>query len=419
MSAHLIAATVPVWLVWVGRSLRESASMFLETLWPLGLGFALSGAIQAFATRDQMEHRLGNHHPAAVLRASGYGMASSSCSYAAAAMAKSLFQRGADFVTSMVFMFASTNLVIELGVVLAVLVGWRFLAAEFVGGAVMIVLLALAGAFVLTPKLTDAARRQLGGADDRVAAGGKSALADRLRNSARWREAASYAIADLKMLRFELVAGYLAAGALAAVVPASFWTALFIPGHGLWTSLENALIGPLIALISCVCSVGNVPLAAALWNGGIAFGGVVAFLFADLLSLPLVFVYRRYYGRLAWRLVPLFWVVMSAAGLVTEGLFSLAGLLPSAHRGQLARPTFSFGWSDALDLLALAALAGLFLVHRRRNEDDGSRLATDPVCGMQVEKANPGASLVVNGTTHYFCSDGCRDHYAATQMVET
>ncbi len=411
MSGHLLGADLPASLVWIGRALRESLYMFVATLWPLAFGFALSGAIQAFATREQMERRLGDHRAPAVLRASGYGVVSSSCSYAASAMAKSLFQRGADFVTSMVFMFASTNLVIELGVVLAVLIGWRFLAAQFVGGAIMILLLTLIGGAAFASREIEAARRRLeetNGDDPPL----RRPLSERLRDPASWQDAAAYAISDLKMLRFELVIGYLVAGALAVLVPASAWSALFVSGHGFWTSLENALIGPLIAMLSCVCSVGNVPLAAALWSGGISFGGVIAFLFADLISLPLLFIYRRYYGRLVWKMLPVFWGVMSAAGLLTEGIFRLLGLVPVAHQGTLDHVHLGL-WTIVLDLVALAVLGALLLVHHRRPDREG-RLATDPVCGMQVEKSNPGAVLNLSGERHYFCSEGCRDHFAAS-----
>src|SRR5207248_11243879 len=145
----------------IADSLRMGFFMFWETLWPLVFGFGLSGAVQAFVSRREMRRALGDHRPAAIARASGFGAASSSCSYAASAMAKSLFQKGADFVSAMVFMFASTNLVVELGVVLVILMGWQFAVAEFVGGPIMIVLLALTGGFVLRGALVGQARRRL------------------------------------------------------------------------------------------------------------------------------------------------------------------------------------------------------------------------------------------------------------------
>ena len=240
---------------------------------------------------------MGDHGPAAVARASGLGMVSSSCSYAATAMAKSLFQKGADFVTAMIFMFASTNLVIELGIVLVVLMGWQFAAAEFVGGPIMIVLLAATGSWSSdgpTDRPTHAQSgamvdghdhdAMVGVSDERQAQLEHTRWSTKLRSRAAWADAASYTMADLTMLRRELVIGYVVAGFLAVLVPTHLWNDVFLHGHGFWTSLENVIVGPFIAIISFVCSIGNVPLAAALWHGGISFGGVIAFIFADLIT---------------------------------------------------------------------------------------------------------------------------------------
>src|ERR1700756_2232741 len=311
-------------LIDVAHSLREGFFMFWATLWALVLGFGISGAVQAFVPRRSMERALGRRGPREIGRATLFGAASSSCSYAASAMAKTLFQRGADFVSSMVFMFASTNLVIELGVVIWVLLGWEFALAELVGGVIMIVLFTLVARFVLRRQEIQAARARVGEADaPDVAAGsrvGPTSLAG-------WSNAASYTFADAKMLQKEMAAGYLVAGFLTVLVPVSFWNHLFITGHGFWTSLQNVIVGPFIAIISFVCSIGNVPMAAALWHGGISFGGVIAFIFADLITLPLLLIYRKYYGpRLALRLFAGFYLVMAAAGLITEGLFALFGI---------------------------------------------------------------------------------------------
>ncbi len=315
--ATLATASV---VVDVGRSLREAFFMFWETLWPLVLGFGISGAVQSFASREALHRKLGNHRPAAVVRATTYGMVSSSCSYAATAMAKSLFVRGADYVAALVFMFASTNLVIELGIVLIVLMGWQFAVSEFVGGLIMIVLLASLGGLWLRGRLVVArarpAARPIAAPPDTARSDGQSddgapdtgSWCTQLRSPAKWADSATYTMADLTMVRRELVVGYLVAGFLAVLVPTSVWQAVFVSGHGFWTSLENVIVGPFIAIISFVCSIGNVPLAAALWHGGISFGGVLAFLFADLITLPLLLIYRRYYGtRLTLRMLAVFW----------------------------------------------------------------------------------------------------------------
>ncbi len=415
-------------VTWTGRSLREGFFMFWETLWPLVLGFALSGAVQAFVPREQLERVMGDHRPASVVRASGLGMVSSSCSYAATAMAKSLFQKGADFVTAMIFMFASTNLVIELGIVLVILMGWQFAAAEFVGGAVMIVLLALLGGVVLHRRLTEAARERLEHGhladghdhqamavvgDQRLAALEATPWAKKLTSKAAWADAASYTMADLTMLRRELTIGYVVAGFLTVVVPSHLWNAVFLHGHGVWTSIENVVVGPFIAMISFVCSIGNVPLAAALWKGGISFGGVISFIFADLITLPLLLIYRKYYGTaLTVRLLVLFWAVMATAGLIVEGLASVAGLIPS-HRSQTVAPThFQWNYTTFLNVAFLALFGLLYWLHRHRERlGGGSGYALDPVCGMQVRTANAPAQSSVAGAAYWFCSDRCRDRF--------
>jgi hypothetical protein len=396
----------------LGDSAREAFFMFWETLWALILGFTLSGAIQAFVSRDSMQRTLGNHRPASIARASGFGMVSSSCSYAASAMAKSLFQKGADFVSAMVFMFASTNLVIELGLVLVVLMGWQFAAAQFVGGAIMVVLLALTGTFVLRGNLVDKARARLG--DPPPANPEREGITTR----AGWSDAAGYTMADIKMLRRELVIGYAVAGLLTVLVPMNVWNAVFIEGHGFWTSLENVLVGPLIAFISFVCSIGNVPMAAALWHGGISFGGVISFIFADLLALPLVLVYRKYYGtRLTLRLCLWFYGVMVAAALVVEGLFGVAGAIPTSRPETIVTTHFAWNYTTFLNIAFLAVFAVLYRLHRDRARGGaGTAYAIDPVCSMQVEKANAPAHAVVDGRDEWFCSDRCRGRFVTSRQ---
>ena len=425
------------WFVDAGRGVREAFFMFWETLWALVLGFTLSGAVQAFVSRRRMRRALGDHRPAAVLRASGYGMVSSSCSYAASAMAKSLFQRGADFVSAMVFMFASTNLVVELGIVILVLLGWQFTVAEFVGGPIMIVLLVLGGTFVFTGAALARVRARLaaadaadaadapdaadpqGGTHDGSGAGapGTPAPAPRWRTVAGWSDAAGYAVADVTMLRKELVIGFLAAGLLAVWVPVSWWNDLFVHGHGFWTSVENAFVGPLIAVISWVCSIGNVPLAVALWQGGISFGGVIAFIFADLIAMPLILIYRRYYGgRFTLRMVALFYVVMALAGLVVGGLFSGFGAVPARHVRPIAPAHFSWDYTTFLNLVFIVVAGVVYWLHRNRARLGGDAgLARDPVCGMQVRIPDAPASAVADGETVWFCSDRCRRRFEAVR----
>ena len=413
----------------VWQSLREGFFMFWETLWPLILGFTLSGAVQAFAPREQMERVMGDHRPRAVARASGLGMVSSSCSYAATAMGKSLFQKGADFVTAMIFMFASTNLVIELGIVLIVLMGWQFAAAEFVGGPIMIVLLAITGSWVIKRQVAARARRRLqagmvGGHDHDAMLGvsrerqeqlERTAWSVKLRSRSAWADAASYTVADVTMLRRELVLGYGIAGFLTVMVSQDVWNSVFLTGHGFWTTLENVIVGPFIAIISFVCSIGNVPMAAALWHGGISFGGVIAFIFGDLITIPLLLVYRKYYGgRLTLRLLFWFWAVMSTAGLITELLFDAAGLIPNNRSSTLVATSFQWNYTTFLNIAFLALAGYLYWLYRNRERlGGGAGYAIDPVCGMQVQTANAPARRTHDGVQYWFCSDRCAEKFAA------
>jgi uncharacterized protein len=393
--------------------LREAFFMFWETLWALILGFTLSGAVQAFVSKDDMHRTLGDHRPASIARASGFGMVSSSCSYAAAAMAKSLFQKGADFVSSMVFMFASTNLVIELGIVLFVLMGWQFAVAEFVGGPIMIVLLAVTGGFIARGALVERARARLGGGRAGPADRERVPLRRRLTSKAGWSDAAGYTMADITMLRKELLIGYGVAGFITVLVPMHVWNAVFFHGHGFWTTLANVMIGPLIAFISFVCSIGNVPMAAALWHGGISFGGVISFIFADLLALPLVLVYRKYYGgRLTGRLVVWFYAVIVVAALAVEGIFTLAGAIPTTRPEAIVPSHFAWNYTAILNIVFLGVFAVLYWLHRNRARlGGGEQYAIDPICSMQVDKASAPAHLVDDGVDVWFCSDRCRERY--------
>jgi len=419
----------------LGSGLREAFFMFWETLWALILGFTLSGVVQAMVPRETMRSKLGRLRPSSVLRASSYGMVSSSCSYAASAMARSLVAKGADFTSAMIFMFASTNLVVELGLVMLVLLGWQFTAAEFTGGPIMIVLLALLGGAVFSgPLVTRVIARlrasqvdesskvqghdhhdqdsALGGAHDHH---GEVSASNTLRSPSSWAEASSYAVADAKMLRRELAIGYVVAGILAVMVPAHLWSALFWQGHGIWTSIENALVGPLIAVASWVCSIGNVPLAAALWSGGISFGGVIAFIFADLIAMPLILIYAKFYGwRLALRMVAVFYVVMVVAGLATEFLFTGLRAVPPHRSVTVAVTHFEWNYTTFLNIAFLVVAAGVrWLARNKGRFGGGESVALDPVCGMQVTKALAPARLVHDDAVLFFCSERCQDRFSA------
>jgi uncharacterized membrane protein YraQ (UPF0718 family) len=352
--------------------------MAWEVWWALVLGFAISAIVQAWVPRERIEHALSGSGPRPVGLATGLGAASSSCSYAAIAIAKSLFQKGASATTALAFQFASTNLVWELGLVLWVLLGWQFTLAEYLGGIVMIVLMAVLLRAFVSPQLERAARAHAQGAEaghvhDHGAGGEALSWRERLRSRDAWAEVGGYFRADWAMLYKEIGAGFLIAGFVAQLGD-DFFNGLFIQdGPALLRELENAIVGPLIAVLSFVCSVGNVPLAAVLWSGGISFAGVLAFLFADLIVLPIVLIYRKYYGgAFTLRICLLMLVTMIAAALIVSGLFSLLGLVPEGPRPSRddVFGTIKLDYKLMLNVVGLAIFMTLFWLSARRPAHD-------------------------------------------------
>ena len=348
-----------------GRALLFAFAMFWEVLWPLALGFLLSAIVQSVVSRRAVAGALGRADARGFVFACGLGAASSSCSYAAVAVARSLFRKGASFANAIVFEFASTNLVFELGLVLLVLLGWRFLAAELAGGLLMVAILAVLFRWTLRPRMVERARAQAErGVAGRMEGHGEMDMAVtdgpflRRLLSARGFTAVSHSFfMDLASIWQDLLLGFLIAGALAAWVPEAFWQALFLTGHPELARVWGPLVGPAIAMLSFVCSVGNVPLAAVLWNGGISFGGVISFIFADLIILPIVDIHRRYYGgRMSLYLLGVSYVAMAVAGLLVELAFQALGLVPDHFRVTVLESRPGWNATTALDLAALAVV---------------------------------------------------------------
>jgi uncharacterized protein len=352
----------------VGDALRLAFEMFWAVLWPLALGFLLSAVVETFVSKQAISRFLGGSGIRPVALATGFGAASSSCSYAAVAVARTLFRKGATLSSAIIFEFASTNLVFELGLALLVLLGWQFLAAEFAGGLVMVVLLAIVFRLTLSPRLTASARAQaergvLGkmeghGAMDMSVTDGP--LLQRIRSPRALTSVSHSFFMSIHGLWWDLLLGFLIAGAIGAWVPAAFWSHLFLGGHGFGPEVWSALIGPLVALLSYVCSVGNVPLAAVLWRNGIGFGGAIAFVFGDLLIIPILNIYRKYYGtRVAAYLAAVSYVTMVVAGLAVGVMFTALGWVPG-NRNVAAFST-SIAW-DATTFLNIAVLVGIGLL---------------------------------------------------------
>ena len=285
-------------------------AMFWEILWALILGFGLSAVVQAVVSKSEMSRLLPDDSPRTLAVACGLGAASSSCSYAAVALARSIFRKGANFTAALAFEFASTNLVVELGIIMVLLLGWQFTLAELIGGPLMIAVLAGLFKLLLRRGLVQEARVQA----DRGLVGSMEGHAEMdmsVTEGSLWQRLASprgftaishYFVMDWAAIWKDIAGGLLLAGALAAWVPNEFWQHFFLVDHPVRALVWGPVVGPIVSMLSFVCSIGNVPLAAVLWNGGIRFGGVISFIFADLIVLPILNilpqVLRRSYGAL-------------------------------------------------------------------------------------------------------------------------
>jgi uncharacterized membrane protein YraQ (UPF0718 family) len=353
------------------HALSITGSMTWQITWALILGFALSAVIQAVVRRSTVVRLLGDSRPRTLVVAAGLGAASSSCSYAAVALARALFRKGADFTAAMAFEIASTNLVIELGVILALLMGWQFTLAEFTGGPLMIVMLAVLFRIFLRDRTLrragEQAGRGLAGSMEGHAAMDMSvaregSFARRLLSREGFTAVSNVFVMEWAAIIRDLVIGLLVAGAIGAWVPDTFWRAFFFAGHPLAAKLWGPLIGPVVAIISFVCSVGNVPLAVVLWKGGISFGGVVAFIFADLIIAPILNIYRKYYGgRMALFILGTFYVAMAGAGYVIEVVFGGLGLIPDRASATIPDQGVSWDYTTWLNIVFLLLAATLIV----------------------------------------------------------
>jgi uncharacterized membrane protein YraQ (UPF0718 family)/YHS domain-containing protein len=396
--------------MWLWDGLANALRMAWEVWWALVLGFALSGIVQAWVPRERLRSALGGRGAREAALATGLGAASSSCSYAAIAIAKSLFEKGASLPSAMAFQFASTNLVFELGIVLWLFIGWRFTLAEFVGGLVLIGVMWIALRLLVTREREEEIRTFTAGADAghvHPTASSDLPLRRKLFSVQAWSDVAHNFRGDWQMLWKEIGAGFLIAGYV-SLLPSGFFNGLFVTDAPAPVRIaENVLVGPVGAALAFVCSIGNIPLAAVLWAGGISFSGVIAFLFADLLIPPIVLYYRKVYGRrFAALLVAVMFGSLVVASLVVDALFSLAGLVPT-HRPSVDsitdRPVI-WNYTSVLDILfALVFVALIGLTFRR-----GAR---DPVCGMAVDRHSGSPTSVYAGKTWFFCGAHCKHRF--------
>jgi uncharacterized protein len=363
----------------IGHALMIAGSMGWEILWALILGFLLSAIVESVVRKETIGRLMGDDRPKSLAIATGLGAASSSCSYAAVALARSLFRKGADFTAAMAFEIASTNLVIELGIILALLMGWQFTLAEFVGGPLMIIFLAVTFRLFLRKRIVEVAlehaNRGLSGKMEGHAAMDMTikepgTLWQRITSPSGRTAVSEYYVMNWASVWTDILGGLMIAGAIAAWVPDAFWRGFFLAQHPVLSKIWGPLIGPLVAVISFVCSIGNVPLAAVLWNGGISFGGVVSFIFADLIVIPVLLIYRKYYGtRMAVFLFGTFYLTMALAGYAVELLFGIARIVPTHHAVKVLDAGISWNYTTYLNIAFLIIAAALVVKFVR----DGGR----------------------------------------------
>jgi uncharacterized protein len=373
----------------VGQALGMAFAMGWEILWPLILGFTLSGVVQAIVSHREMSRLLPDDRSRSIGIALALGAASSSCSYAAVALARSIFRKGANFTAAMAFEMASTNLVLELSIIMLVLMGWRFALAEFVGAPIMVVLLVYLFRWFLDRDLLDQAKEQAekgvkgrmeGHAEMDMSVTEGGSLWQRLTSDRGFTAISHYFVMDWTMVWFDIAGGLLIAGALAAWVPDTFWQSFFLTSHPILSSVWGPIVGPLVAVISFVCSVGNIPLAAVLWNGGISFGGVIAFIFADLIIIPILDIYRKYYGvKMAGFLFVTLYAAMAVAALIVEVAFGALGLIPVERHARVVETSITWNYTTWLNLVFLAVAALLVWRFLRTGGPAMLRMMNQPI----------------------------------------
>ncbi len=357
--------------MFIWHALSMALAMGWIILWPLILGFSLSGAIQAVVSHRQMAKLLPDDKPRTLALATALGAASSSCSYAAVALARSIYRKGANFTAAMAFEIASTNLVIELGIVMWVMLGWQFTLAEFIGGPLMIGIMAVLFKRFITPRLHAEAWRHAnenipgkmeGHASMDMSLTSPGSIWQKLKSDQGKTATSHYFVMDWMSVWVDIVLGLLIAGAIAAWVPESWFEKFFFTAHPLVSAVWGPLIGPLIAVISFVCSVGNIPLAAVLWNSGISFGGVISFIFADLIIFPILRIYYKYYGlKMATYIFGIFYIAMAGAGYLVEIIFAILHLTPHDRNAMVINQSITLNYTSYLNILFLILAGWLVL----------------------------------------------------------
>jgi uncharacterized membrane protein YraQ (UPF0718 family) len=376
------------------HALYMAFAMFWEILWALILGFFISGVVQAVVSKRKIAKVLGDDRPRTIATACGLGAASSSCSYAAVAIARALFRKGANFTAAMAFELGSTNLVAELGIIMAILLGWQFTLAEFMGAPLMVAIMAVLFRMFLKREIVERAREQANKGISGVMEGHaemdmsvtEGPLFRRMLSDKGRTAISHYFVIDWVSIWKDIAGGLLLAGFLAVFVPKEGWQAFFLTSHQKLTTFWSPLVGPVVAVLSFVCSVGNVPLAAVLWNGGSSFGGVLAFIYADLIVLPILNIYRKYYGlRVSVFLFVTMYASMAAAALVIELIFKAVGLVPSERHAKIVETAIQWNYTTYLNIIFLVLTAMLVIRFMRTRGPKMLKMMNKPTKEHQMQ----------------------------------
>ena len=431
------------------ESLRIGFGFLWTAAWAIIMGITITSLVQVYVSKEQMAKVLGEGDVSGLTKATVFGAASSGCSFGAVAIGKGLFKKGAHAVNFLAFMFASTNLIVELGLMILILLGWEFLLAELLGGVILIAVMALIVHLTLPENLFESVREELiqreheqgtmedptcgmEGKDEYslVTDGGETVKfcsegcletyrqemsssggwRDELLSWGGWYKVGNQYRKEWSMIWKDVIAGFLISGFVIVFVPQWVWNTLFIQGDGLLVTAENAVMGVAIAVLSFVGSIGNVPFAVALWGGGVGFAGVIAFVYADLITIPVLNVYRKYYGwKVMLYILGVFFVTMAFSGFLMEVLFNALGIVPNLTGGNTPneKAYFKLNYTFYLNLIAFALTGFLLYVYRRGLGAPGGY--RDPVCGMQTDDSGP--SLTHDGETYYFCSQRCKQSF--------
>lgn len=349
-----------------------TVGLFWMALWAFGFGYLISSMIQVFVTRERMRKSMGEAGATSVGLGTFFGFLSSSCSFAALATTRSLFTKGAGLVPSLAFLLASTNLVIELGIVIAVFLSWQFVVGEYVGGVLLILLMWLLVRLTYPKTLVEEARakarKEEGSAEDEEIPDWRELI----KSTRGWRMVAMRYVMEWRMVWKDVTIGFTIAGIIAAFVPKSFFEALFVgsgsPDPAFWQVLIQAVVGPVAAFFTFIGSMGNIPLAAVLYSNGVSFAGIMAFIFSDLVVFPVLRIQAKYYGwKMALYIVGVFLAVLIASAVILHYGFALIGALPDSANARSVTEREFFGVDYTLFLnLAFLALSAVFLVWKTR-----------------------------------------------------